>query len=80
MMALAERTGRLQALELVRAAAQRADRTGRELREELLADLTIRSHLQPDEIDAALDPNSYLGAAGELVDRALAAHRARRST
>ena len=80
MMALAERTGRQQALELVWAAAQRADRTGRELREELLADLTIRSHLQQDEIDAALDPNSYLGAAGELVDRALAAHRARRST
>lgn len=80
MMALAERTGRPQALELVRAAAQRADRNGRELREELMADLTIQLHLQPDEIDAALDPNSYLGAASELVDRALAAHRARRRT
>jgi 3-carboxy-cis,cis-muconate cycloisomerase len=80
MMALAKRTGRLQALELVRAAAQRADRSGRELREELLADLTIQSRLRPEEVDAALDPNSYLGAASELVDRALAVHRARRRT
>lgn len=75
MMALARRTGRSRAQDLVQAAAARAARNSRRLREELLAEPLIREHMGPEEIDAALDPAAYLGAASELVDRALAAHR-----
>ena len=34
-------------------------------------------HLDPAAIDRLLDPEGYLGSASALVDRALAAHRAR---
>jgi 3-carboxy-cis,cis-muconate cycloisomerase len=37
----------------------------------LLADPAVRAHLDEAEIDEALDPVRYLGAAGEFVDRAL---------
>jgi 3-carboxy-cis,cis-muconate cycloisomerase len=39
------------------------------------ADPDIRESLSPDLLDTVLDPTDYLGAAGELVDRALAHHR-----
>ena len=75
MMALAERVGRPQAQELVRAAAL----SGRPFREALLADPGITAHLTPDEVDAALDPDRYLGSAAALVGRALAEYEAERS-
>ncbi len=59
--ALAPRMGRQAAHELV----GRAARSERGLRAEL------RGELSEEELDAALDPNRYLGAAGEFVDRAL---------
>ena len=31
----------------------------------------MSEHLSPEDIDAALDPENYLGSAGEFVDRAL---------
>jgi 3-carboxy-cis,cis-muconate cycloisomerase len=40
----------------------------------LLADPTVRAHLDEAAVDAALDPARYLGVAGEFVDRAVAAH------
>jgi 3-carboxy-cis,cis-muconate cycloisomerase len=70
-MAMAERVGRLAAHELVAAASRRALDAGRPLRDELLGDAEIRSRLSPEEIDAALDPASYLGSAEALVERAL---------
>ncbi len=45
---------------------------GGSLREALIAD--ERVSLSEEEIDRALDPAGYLGAAGDLVDRALEAH------
>jgi 3-carboxy-cis,cis-muconate cycloisomerase len=36
----------------------------------------VREHLSESDLDAALDPMAYLGSAGELIDRALDAHRA----
>ena len=67
----AEKLGRLEAHELVEAAAQRTFANGSTLREELLTEPTLREHLTPEEIDAALDPEHYLGSAGAFVDRAL---------
>jgi 3-carboxy-cis,cis-muconate cycloisomerase len=68
---LAPRLGRLPAHDLVAAAAARAARTGRPFRDVLL---DTDCGLTASEADAALDPASYLGAAGEFTARALAAH------
>lgn len=65
---LTERLGRRAARELVRGAALRAATSGQSLASELDVSAT---GLSPDEIDAALDPMTYLGSAGALVDRAL---------
>ncbi len=68
----AEKLGRLEAHELVEAASQRTFTNERTLREELLAEPALSEHLTPEEIDAALDPEHYLGSTGAFVDRALA--------
>lgn len=70
---LGERLGRRVAHELVAEAAARARANGRTLAEELDAD--DRVELERDELDAALDPFTYLGSAEELVDRALRSYR-----
>jgi 3-carboxy-cis,cis-muconate cycloisomerase len=73
---LAPRVGRLAAHDLVAAAAARSGSTGRPFRDELAAEPRVSGGdgLTVKEIDAALDPIGYLGAAGEFVRRALAAH------
>jgi len=67
--------GRLEAHELVEAASRRAADSGRPFREELLAEPVLRERLSTEQIDAALDPEGYLGSAGAFVDRALALYR-----
>jgi 3-carboxy-cis,cis-muconate cycloisomerase len=59
-----------------RLAAEAAD-SSRPLREILLADPRVRAHLDEADLDRLLDPEGYLGSAGQLIDRALAAHHAR---
>jgi 3-carboxy-cis,cis-muconate cycloisomerase len=67
---LAPAVGRSTAHDLVtRAAAAPSFRAA------LLADPEIRAHLSEAQLDAALDPARWLGSAGPLVDRALAAVR-----
>ena len=73
--ALAETLGWWPAQELVQAAARRALETGGTLREALLAAPAVTAALGDDGLDAALEPESYLGAAGPLVDRALTEYR-----
>jgi hypothetical protein len=36
----------------------------------------VTASLTPYELDSALDPAAYLGVTTELIDRALAGHRA----
>ncbi|HEX6447114.1 MAG TPA: 3-carboxy-cis,cis-muconate cycloisomerase, partial [Streptosporangiales bacterium] len=74
---LADRLGRPRANEIVQRAAEAVRGTGRSLRDVLLADDAVTAVLDAGDLDAALDPAAYLGAAGEFVDRALAAHGAR---
>jgi 3-carboxy-cis,cis-muconate cycloisomerase len=71
---LAPRLGRTRARELLTDASARAAATERPLAE-VLAELA-RPHgvLTPDEIASLVDPAGYTGAAGALVDRALAAN------
>ena len=67
-MALAERVGRGEAKQLV----ERAIQAGGSLREAL----SNLDQLEPEEVERALEPSGYLGAADALIDRALEAYRA----
>jgi 3-carboxy-cis,cis-muconate cycloisomerase len=73
--ALAGPLGRRHAREVVEAASRDAAEDGRALREVLLASPEVAAGLGGADLDRALDPAAQLGAAGVLVDRALAAHR-----
>jgi 3-carboxy-cis,cis-muconate cycloisomerase len=72
---VADRLGRMEAHEMVGAAARRAADCGKPFREELLAEPILRERLSGEEIDAALDPKGYLGSAGTFIDRALNLYR-----
>ena len=75
--ALAGTLGRAAANDLVGRLAAEAAGSGRPLREVLVADPAVGGQLDEAEVDRLLDLAGYLGAAGQLIDRALAAHRAR---
>lgn len=68
MMGLAPKVGKAQAHHLVYAAAGRAMDQGSTLREALLADAEICTHLSEAEIDQLIDPANYTGSAGAMVD------------
>jgi 3-carboxy-cis,cis-muconate cycloisomerase len=81
---LAPALGRLAAHDLVAAAAVRAAERGTGLAEALRADANSAAALQAagigeSELAAMLDPAAYLGATGEFISRALAAHEEGRS-
>jgi 3-carboxy-cis,cis-muconate cycloisomerase len=78
---LAPALGAAAAHDLVAEASSAAVAAGQPLRAALLGDPGLRGRLEaagvtPAQVEAALDPAGYLGAAGEFVDAALAAHRA----
>jgi 3-carboxy-cis,cis-muconate cycloisomerase len=73
--ALASSVGRSDAQALVEKAARRSVESARDLREVLLELPEVSDGLGADRLDEALDPAAYLGAAAELIDRALAGHR-----
>ena len=90
VMALAPRLGRRRAEELVRKAVDRAVEGARaagrpgggeaSFGDQVRDDPEIGAHLTPRELESCLDPGRYLGATQTLVERALAAHRARRAS
>ena len=71
MMGLATSLGRHQAHELVTAAARRAGESQCTLRQTLIQDVQVMSHISEATLDALLDPANYTGVAGEMVDRVL---------
>jgi 3-carboxy-cis,cis-muconate cycloisomerase len=75
MMTLARRTGRHRAHDLVTRVGTAAVKSGRQFNVELKSDPEISQQLSEADIDAALDPEGYLGSAQALVDRAIAAYR-----
>jgi 3-carboxy-cis,cis-muconate cycloisomerase len=72
--ALAPEVGRSRAKKLVEEAARQAVEHGSPFRDELLKTDEIADVLDAASIDALLEPAGYLGAADELIDRALRAH------
>jgi len=77
--ALADSLGRSAAQRLVQDAATRSVSERRPLRDVLLETPEVADGLGGAALDRALDPSRYLGVSGELIDRALAAHRADRA-
>lgn len=76
---LAPKIGRLRAHELIARASARAVSDGVSLAEALCSDeessaQLAASNISRDQLDAALDPGSYLGSAGSFIAAALAAH------
>jgi 3-carboxy-cis,cis-muconate cycloisomerase len=68
-----------EAHDLVAQASQRAVSAGLPLRDVLLgvpqlADRLATAGVTPEQVEAALEPAGYLGAAGSFIDAALAAH------
>jgi 3-carboxy-cis,cis-muconate cycloisomerase len=76
VMLLGERVDRVMARALVDGAVAKATSTGRPFKDVLQEDQAITTVLKPDELVVALDPAGYLGVAGLLIDRALAAYQA----
>ncbi len=78
---LADVLGGVQAHDLVAQASERAVGAGMPLRDVLLgapefADRLAAAGVTPEQVEAALEPAGYLGAAGEFIDAALAGHEA----
>jgi adenylosuccinate lyase len=80
VFALAPHIGRTEAEELIRNLAAEAHESGAGLREAAMANAVIRGALSEAEIEALLDPETYIGLAGEQVDAVIAAARAARET
>lgn len=76
-MALAEKTGKSSAHQLVEAACSRAHKEKRPLRDVLGEEREIRGHLAGEALEGLFDPRRHLGAAEEFVDRVVAASRRR---
>jgi 3-carboxy-cis,cis-muconate cycloisomerase len=66
---LAPDLGRVAAADVVAEICRQSVDTGKPLRDCLIEDSRVT--LSEEDIDAALDPANYLGAATELIDRAL---------
>jgi 3-carboxy-cis,cis-muconate cycloisomerase len=71
--------GRIAAHDLIATASAASVAAGVTLRDALLGDPLLRRQLDQagitgQQVDTALDPAGYLGAAGEFTDAALAAH------
>jgi len=60
--------GRQEAHRLVRDAAMDARKKGVHLKEVLAANPTMKKLLSAKELDAAMDPERYLGRSAEIVD------------
>jgi len=76
MMTLADHLGRNEAHHLVQAACLAAMAEDRPLREILGENAEVTARLDPAALDRLLDPAGYLGEAGAVVDRVVAAARA----
>lgn len=74
---LAEPLGAERAREIVEAAAGRVPAEGRSLGDVLREFDDVSRAVDPRELEHALSPESYLGAADQLIERALAAHTRR---
>jgi 3-carboxy-cis,cis-muconate cycloisomerase len=68
---LAPKIGKVAAKQLLTTVIGRSDETGRPLHELLAESPELAGSMSADELADLCDPDSYLGAAGTMVDRAL---------
>jgi adenylosuccinate lyase len=73
MLALGRAVGKQSAHALVYDLSQRAQSDGLSLKEVVIDDPDVASHLTRDEIERVFDPTTYLGSAGRMVDDTVAA-------
>ncbi len=72
MMAMVRKgVGRQDAHEMMRRISMKAADTGTHLRDQMMADKAVSALFKPEEIDAVLDPKSYIGEAEKTVERTL---------
>jgi 3-carboxy-cis,cis-muconate cycloisomerase len=71
MMALAPKTGRMEAHHIVEATAKKAIADNLTLSAAASAEPAITAHLTREEIDRTLDPLAYLGSANAMIDKVL---------
>jgi len=79
-IALAPGVGKLAAKDLVSRASASAAASGRSLADAILDDPAVSGYVTPEEIAQLLDPEQYLGAASQLVDRVLHNYRTSRES
>lgn len=72
MFALADRLGRQRSHDIVHEVSMAAFANGMPFAAALKAHPEVATRLQPDEIDALLDPSTYVGLSAVFVDRVLA--------
>jgi 3-carboxy-cis,cis-muconate cycloisomerase len=68
---LLSHVSRTEAMSHVAGLSRQAERDGRSLRDVAGADAEVSRWLSPAEIERALDPAHFLGAAGTFVERVL---------
>lgn len=73
MFALADRMGRQKAHDVVHEISMATFNAETSFGEALKAHAAVAAHLKPNEIEALLDPTTYVGLSAEYVDRVLAA-------
>src|SRR5579859_8027283 len=73
-MTLARKVGRPEAFRKIQSISKQVSGTGKTLRQVALEDGKVRTVLSPEEIDAALDPERYLGSSDVFIERALTAY------
>ena len=73
-VALGKSVGRSTAHALVEEASRKAIAEKKKLADVLVSDARITAHLSSGEMGKLFDPLSYVGVAGQFVDRVLAAH------
>jgi 3-carboxy-cis,cis-muconate cycloisomerase len=71
-MALAERTGRMVAHNLVEAACKQSLAENKPLQEVMREDAQLRGHLTSGDLEGLFDARNYLGSAEEFVERVIA--------
>jgi adenylosuccinate lyase len=75
MFALSDKVGKQTAHELVYEAAMHGIENGIRFEQALMQNTKVRDALSASELQAALDPTTYIGHAPEIVDRVLAVEK-----
>jgi len=74
---LAQKVGKGEAHRIAESASRRAVREGINMRDALLQEPAVAQYFAAEDFNAMLNPDNYLGASNEFIERVLANHSAR---